>query len=74
MLTAILEPALPVTKCMQAHESPSNSPCLYPRLPARVQKGASGIHTDIGVSVTDQITPKNDLLMNQNTNKLQEEW
>jgi len=70
MLTAIMEPALRVTKCMQAHESPKNSSCLYPRLPARVQKCASGIHTDICACVTEQITPKNDLLMNQNTNKL----
>jgi hypothetical protein len=74
MLTAILDSALRDTKCMQAHESPRNSPCLYPRLPARVQKGASGIHTDICASVTDQITRKNDLLMKQNTNKLQAEW
>jgi len=47
MLTAILEPALRVTKCKQAHEFPRNSPSLYPRLPARVQKRASGNHTDI---------------------------
>lgn len=74
MLTAILEPTLRVTKCMQAHESPRNPPCLYPRLPARVQKGASGNHTDMRARVTDEITPKNDVLMNQNTNKLQAEW
>jgi len=59
---------------MQARESPTNSPCLYPRLPARVQKGASVIHTDTCARVADQIIPKNDLLMNQNTKKLQAEW
>lgn len=74
MLTAIMEPELRVTKCMQAHESPRNSPCLYRGLPARVQTGVSGIQTDICARVTHQIRPKNDLLMNQNTNKLQAEW